>query len=83
VPEPVPVARLVLARDEAEVPADRLGGAEPVRVVDERGHRLGRPGPDPRDGPQHGHGRRLPGLAVQLLFDAPDLPRERLDLFEQ
>ncbi len=47
VPEPVPAARLVPARDRPEVPADRLRIPEPVRVVDERGHRLGRPGADP------------------------------------
>jgi hypothetical protein len=47
VPEPVLLARLDLARDEAEVPAGRLGVAEPVRVAGERGRRLGRAGADP------------------------------------
>src|SRR4029453_5071496 len=62
-PEPVPLARLVLRGHEPEVPADALGVAEAVRVVDERDHRLGRAGADPRDGPQQGDGRRLSGRA--------------------
>jgi hypothetical protein len=42
VPQPIPGPRLVLARDQPEVPADRLGMPEAIRVVDEGGHRLGR-----------------------------------------
>jgi hypothetical protein len=83
VPQPVPVAGLVLARQQPEVPADRLGVAEPARVVEERGHRLGRADADPGDAPQAGDGGRLRRPAVQLLLEAPHLAVERLDIFEQ
>jgi hypothetical protein len=38
VPESIPVARLVLARNEAEKPADGLGMREAMRIVDEGRH---------------------------------------------
>jgi hypothetical protein len=83
VPERVPVPRLVLARHRPEVVADGLGVREPVRVVNERGHRLGGSGPDTGDGPQQADGRGPPGLAVQLWLDPAHLEGERLNLLER
>src|SRR5262249_60943387 len=63
-PQPIPVTRLVLAGDQPEVPADRLGIPEAMRVVDEGSHRLGRANADPGDAPQAGDGGRTgrPGV---------------------
>ena len=41
VPEPILIARLVLTRNESEVPADRFGMPKAMRIMHERGHRFG------------------------------------------
>jgi hypothetical protein len=51
VSQPIPVVRLILAGDQAEVPADRLGIPEAMRVVDEGGHGLRGAGAHPGDAP--------------------------------
>src|SRR5262249_59305984 len=42
VPEPIPVTRLVLTRDQPEIAADRLSTSKAVRIIHERGPRFGR-----------------------------------------
>ena len=64
VPQPIPVPRLVLARDQSEVPAGRLGIPEAIRVVDEGGHRLGRTDAHAGDASQQEHGGRVFRLLI-------------------
>src|SRR6202043_2482507 len=83
VPEPIFVTRLVLARNEPEVPADRFGIAKAVWVIHECYHRLGSANAHSWNAAQLSDGGRLLRLAIQLLFDTSHLADQRLDLFEQ
>src|SRR5262245_39848853 len=83
VPQPVLVARLILARDQSEIATDRLGIAKAVRVIHEGGHRFGRADPHSRDATQLTDGGSVPRLTAQLLLEAAALAVERLDLLQQ
>src|SRR5262249_56711051 len=83
VPEPIPVTRLVLTRDQPEIAADRLSTSKAVRIIHERGPRFGRADTHSRDAAQLRDGRRLLRLMIQLPFDPSHLAEEGLDLFEQ
>src|SRR5262249_47740126 len=72
VPEPILVARLVLARDQSEIATDRFGIPKTVRVIHERGYRFGRADSDSGDATQLSDGGRLLRLMVpsQVRFNA-------------
>ena len=52
-----------------------------VRVINEGGYRFSRPNANPRDALQQQHSSRMLSSAAELLFDASQLPIERLNLF--
>ena len=54
-----------------------------MRIIDEGSHRFGRANANSRDALQQQHRRRMLSPTAQLLFDASQLPIERLDLFQQ
>ncbi len=64
VPEPIPVARLVLRRNQTEIPAHRLGMWEAMRIIDEGGHSLCRANTNSRDAAQASDGRRKAARAT-------------------
>ncbi len=84
VPQPIPVARLVLARDQPEVPArppwhprKRCGSS--TKAATASAVRT----PTPGMVRSRSDGGRVLRLLIQLLLDPPHLARQRLDLLEQ
>lgn len=83
VSESVPISGLVLAWNKSEIATDRFSVAKAMRVIHEGSYRLRSANTHTRDTLQQKNRGHLSCPVIQLLFNALQLPIERLDFLQE